>query len=303
MINLPLDRPGRFYKGNLHCHSNRSDGQLDPAAMVAAYRDRRYDFIALTDHFWRFGGSSVTDTREWRTANFTTLLGAELHAPQIEHGEQWHILAVGLPLDFAPPASDETGPLIAARAAAVGAFIGIAHPHAYDLTPNDARTIEVAHAVEIHNDTSELHYARGDAWYLCDLLLAEGRRLLAYAADDAHFTHPADGFGSWVQVWAEQFTPEALLAALKAGHYYASEGPEIFDLTITDNVLKLHCSPVERMILTGRGGRQYHISIDITSHTFALDAFAGSYCRVTLVDAAGKRAWSNPIWLPQFHTN
>jgi hypothetical protein len=30
--------------------------------------------------------------------------------------------------------------------------------------------------------------------------------------------------------------------------------------------------------------------------TFDLSAFEGSYCRVTVIDGAGRRAWSNPIW-------
>ncbi len=29
---------------------------------------------------------------------------------------------------------------------------------------------------------------------------------------------------------------------------------------------------------------------------FDLAPFRGSYCRVTVVDPAGRRAWSNPIW-------
>jgi hypothetical protein len=32
----------------------------------------------------------------------------------------WHFVAAGLPLDFEPPQEDETGPDIAARAAAAG---------------------------------------------------------------------------------------------------------------------------------------------------------------------------------------
>jgi predicted metal-dependent phosphoesterase TrpH len=42
---------GRFFRGNLHCHSNRSDGQIEPDAVVGAYRDAGYDFICLSDHF------------------------------------------------------------------------------------------------------------------------------------------------------------------------------------------------------------------------------------------------------------
>lgn len=37
MYQLPFDKPGRFYRGNLHCHSSRSDGALDPEAVAALY--------------------------------------------------------------------------------------------------------------------------------------------------------------------------------------------------------------------------------------------------------------------------
>jgi histidinol phosphatase-like PHP family hydrolase len=101
MRNLPFDRPGRFYRGNLHTHSTRSDGA--PASVIDAYRSRGYDFLALTDHVLDRYGFPITDTRELRSPDFTTLLGAELHAPRTESGVDWHLVAVGLPLDFAPP--------------------------------------------------------------------------------------------------------------------------------------------------------------------------------------------------------
>src|SRR2546425_8127200 len=102
MKNLPFAKPGRFYRGNIHTHSTRSDGRTKPAEVIAAYRDHDYDFLALTDHFLENYGFPIVDTREFRSETFTTILGAELHAPRTEIGERWHILAVGLPLDFAP---------------------------------------------------------------------------------------------------------------------------------------------------------------------------------------------------------
>ena len=104
----PFDQPGTFYRGNLHTHSPLSDGRLAPEAVCRAYQDAGYDFIALTDHFMQRFNYPVADTRSFRTPEFTTLLGAELHAGETELGELWHILAVGLPLDFARPAPDET---------------------------------------------------------------------------------------------------------------------------------------------------------------------------------------------------
>ena len=35
----------------------------------------------------------------------------------------------------------------------------------------------------------------------------------------------------------------------------------------------------------------------ITEAEFDVAAFRDSYCRITVVDAAGRRAWGNPIWL------
>src|SRR5262245_54655083 len=129
---------GRFYKGNLHAHSTRSDGKLSPEEVVAAYRDRGYDFLVLTDHFLRQFDYPITDTRPFRDVTFTTLLGAELHAPRIASGLDWHLVSAGLPFDFSPPAPEETGPMLAARAAEAGAFIGLAHPARYQLTLEDA---------------------------------------------------------------------------------------------------------------------------------------------------------------------
>ena len=74
--------------------------------MCALYRDAGYDFLALTDHFLPKYGFPIVDTRPFRTNRFTTLLGAEVHAPATELGEMWHILAVGLPADFAPTPAD-----------------------------------------------------------------------------------------------------------------------------------------------------------------------------------------------------
>ncbi|MFN8565692.1 MAG: hypothetical protein U0703_29595 [Anaerolineae bacterium] len=126
MNNLPFSKPGRFYRGNLHTHSTRSEGRLPPDAVFRFYRDMGYDFLALTDHFMEQYRYPITDTTPYRTDDFTTILGAELHAPQTLTDELWHILAVGLPHDFAPNLPGETGPLLAARALEAGAFVAAA---------------------------------------------------------------------------------------------------------------------------------------------------------------------------------
>lgn len=297
---------GRFWRGNLHTHSTRSDGVLPPEEVCRRYRAQGYDFIALTDHFIGLYGYPIVDTLPMRGDGFTTILGAELHSGAMENGELWHILAVGLPADFAPSHSpsflpvpgQESGPEIAARAVAAGAFVAIAHPQWSGLTLADASSITAAHAVEIYNHGCWAGCDRADGAAIADLLLTQGRRVTLIATDDAHFSEP-DHFGGWVMVKAPENTPEALLAALKAGHFYASQGPELHDVQIKGNHLEVACSAAVSVMALGHGtGAKAVHGASMTVARVPLERLNNSpWVRAVVVDAAGKRAWSNPIWL------
>lgn len=295
MMNA-FEAPGRFWRGNLHGHSNLSDGALSPQDVCEAYRREGYDFITISDHFREKYGYPVTDTRPYRNDRFTTLIGAELHAPQTSRGVEWHLLSVGLPLDFAPPAADETGVSLARRAADAGAFVAIAHPHWYQLTIEDAQSIDAAHAVEVYNHTSHVNTERGDGLVIFDGLLSEGHRLNAIAVDDSHW-HADDAFGGWVMVKAEENTPEALLAALKAGQFYATQGPEIHSISREGDELVIHCSPASTVIIVGpvsQNARQHGRSL--TEARLPLSKISGEWCRAVVIGSDGRRAWSNPLW-------
>jgi hypothetical protein len=294
--------PGRFYRGNLHTHSTRSDGGLAPEEVCRRYAERGYDFICLSDHFLPTFDFPITDTRPFRTPAFTTLIGAEVHAPVTSCGEKWHILAVGLPLDFVPTSATETGTELALRCGEAGAFVVIAHPEWYALTLDDAAQIGNAHAVEVYNHTSQVRMSRGGGAYFLDALLSQGRRINALATDDAHFTTQPDpnrdAFGGWVMVKAERNEPELLLEALKAGNYYSTQGPNLEDITVSGHELAVRCSPVSQVMLLGRGRRYSYVAGDnVTTASFGLDLFVGDWCRVVIMDAAGKCAWSNPFYL------
>jgi len=298
--------PGRFWRGNLHTHSTRSDGVLDPGEVCRRYRDEGYDFLALTDHLIGAYRYPIVDTETFRTNRFTTIIGAELHSGPMANGELWHILAVGLPKDFEPPhAPDfgvhegmETGPVIAARARAAGAYVAVAHPQWSGLTLADARGIEAAHAVEVYNHGCAAGCDRPDGFAINDLLLSEGRRLTICATDDAHF-HEPDHFGGWVMVKAQENDPDALLEALKAGLSYSTQGPEIRRIEITDRTVEVECSAAVSVIIMGQGtgARGVH-GHSMTRASVPRDRLRDSpWIRVTVADAAGRRAWSNPYWV------
>jgi len=288
---------GRFFKGNLHGHSDASDAALTAGQACARYRDAGYDFAAITDHFVERFDYPIVDTRPFRTDDFTTLIGAELHAPANSRGEDWHILAVGLDFDFAPPAADETGPELARRARAAGAFVAIPHPHWSQLTLEDARALDAAHAVEVYNHTSQVNCDRGDGLVFYDAVLSEGLRPGAIAVDDSHW-RVHDGFGGWVMVKAAANTPEDLLAALKAGHFYASQGPVIEHVARDGDVLHVRCSAARSIILLGAASRNRRAHGDgLTETKLPLEPFAGSWCRLVVVDDRGRRAWTGPLRL------
>lgn len=298
MNDLPFGKPGRFYKGNLHAHSTESDGARSPEEVAQIYHEAGYDFLAITDHFLKRYGFPITDTRPFRTEGFTTLLGAELHAPKTELGDDWHIVAVGLPPSFAPTVRGETGPELAERAAGAGAFVAMAHPAGLGLTVRDAESLGAAHAVEVHNETAAWYDGRADGWYLCDALAAGGRRVGACASDDAHFGDRPDSLAAWVMVRAEAPQPEALLEALKAGRYYSSQGPEIHDVRVENGRVAVRCSLVRAVFVTGRGATaRSSLGEGIEERSFPVEPFVGSYLRVTVVNSVGGRAWSNPVFL------
>ncbi len=216
----------------------------------------------------------------------------------MELGQPWHILAVGLPLDFAPSPLEEMGPELARRALDAGAFVAAAHPQWFTMTDRDVEALSPLHAIEINascaddNDTA-------DSTYMLDVLLARGRRLTACATDDAHFVpNTRDRTAGWVMVKSETRDPEALIAALKAGVYYSSSGPEIYDLVVEPGErFRLRCSPANRIFLIGGPAKYQTVGEQgVTEAEFDLSSWTSPYARVLIRDDAGRKAWTNPIW-------
>ena len=308
-VLAPFNLPGKFRKGNIHTHSNLSDGALSPAHVVAEYKNAGYDFLMLSEHFAPMYDWPIADTQSFQSEDFTTIIGAELHAPKTNVGEMWHILACGLSKRFRRPDEFETGPEIAKRAVNDGAFVSIAHPAWSQLDLDDGLNLDCAHAVEVYNHGCEVECGRGLSWSFLDQLLNSGRRMTAIATDDAHFIHGArDAFGGWVNVTSNNLEPGELLNALKQGHFYSSQGPEFYSLELNRSELQIDCSPVNRIIVvTGTSRTQGHFGENMTNASFNLAELhkgwllekPSSWFRVVITDSKGCSAWSNPYWFDE----
>ncbi len=90
-----------------------------------------------------------------------------------------------------------------------------------------------------------------------------------------------------------------ILSALKRGEYYSSTGPQIHDLqVIPGEKVKIRCSPVDSIFVTSRGAWSvYKHGRGMIEAELDIRKLKHDYCRVTIRDAQGNRAWSNPIWL------
>lgn len=298
---LPFALPGRFWKGNLHTHSTESDGALSPEAVCTFYKQEGYHFLSITDHFLEGYGYPITDGRPYETEDFITIAGAELHTPATYFGDLWHILANGLPYDFAPPAEGETGPELARRALEAGAFVSVAHPAWYSLTEADVEALgHDLHAIETYNGTSHDHNDRPHSWHIYDTMLSKGYRYNALATDDAHFHQGRHDAGlGWAYVKSEALDAESILVALKAGHYYSSTGPQIHAVEFDGRErVTIRCSPVERIFVTGHGPRSAKATgRGMREATLTLERLQDShYARIVVRDALGRRAWTNPIY-------
>ena len=99
-------------------------------------------------------------------------------------------------------------------------------------------------------------------------------------------------------VAAEELSQQGLIAALKAGHHYASTGADFTDLRIESGVLAVQTTPVDSIIVSGRG----HLALashgkDITAAKFDLSELRSEWFRITIRNSAGQMAWSNPYFL------
>ena len=294
----------RPLRGNLHGHSTHSDGHQDTTDVVRLYREAGYDFTCLSDHLWsepRFAAETINDSSAFDSADFITIPSAEIHClgKLYDQDGLWHLVANGLPLDFAVASRSETAPELVKRAVDAGAFVTIAHPEWYALTTAEALSLAEAgvHGVEVYNHSLAIGAARGGGIATLDQLANEGFRMHLTATDDSHAL-PDDAFGGWVMVAADRLEGDAIVAALKAGNFYASCGPDFTSIEVDDSHLHVATSPVSRIILSAAG----HLShaqhgTGLTSAAFDLGSVTADYVRLTITDADGRNAWSNIFWL------
>ncbi|HEX6972135.1 MAG TPA: CehA/McbA family metallohydrolase [Limnochordia bacterium] len=289
----PFTLPGRWWRGNTHTHTTRSDGQRPPAEVVEWYRQHGYDFVAITDHRRVPEADDLVIKEGGRP--FCVVAGSELDLVDHETGVPYHLVCLGLSEAVALPEEitvNEAIRLARERAA----LVYVAHPYWHGHEIDDLVGVEGAVGIEIYNATCEYLNGKGTSVVHWDSLLRRGRSAWGFAADDAHWNRP-DAGRAWVMVKAPALTPEAILNALAQGHFYSSTGPTLEDVEIAGDRIRVRCSPVDRVAFIGPGTRGRVVTGADGPITEAEVRLTGreAYLRVEAIDADGRRAWTNPL--------
>lgn len=286
----PFGQPGHWFKGNLHTHTNLSDGRLPPAEVVQWYADHGYDFMAITDH------NVVANLRLFMSdPPLLVIPGVEISA---RRGRvEYHLLGVGI--DCVPSSSDAQSVIDALNAA--GGLCFVAHPYWHDLSLNSLLSLKGYTGIEIFNAGCWLEINKGHALAHWDGILRRGRNVWGIATDDSHFHTPDFGWG-WVAVRAGSLNVSDILKALRSGQFYSTMGPEIHDVRIEGREVRVRCSPARSIYLIGDGWHcpnaiQAWDGEPITEAKFTLHPYQ-RYLRVEVVDEENRSAWTNAYRIP-----
>ena len=161
------------------------------------------------------------------------------------------------------------------------------------------------------NAGCELEVGRGLSSVHWDELLQDGRLCPALVTDDSH--HPgfdSDHAWTWIRAARDR---ESILDALRTGRFYGSTGPLLHDVETTDAGVVVRCTPARSVTLltgktsgaavnAGRLGYRYGAEILEVSHDGWILAArldlpeTAPFARLEVVDPAGRRAWTNPLW-------
>lgn len=311
-----LDRSKPVYKGNLHLHTTWSDGSLPAAEVVQAFKEKGYHFICLSDH------EVYTRTDAFDTEHFITLPGMERGGlnPVADKDPGYHFGVIDDPAEtpeaerfghlqtFPVPIQwegDHSPQQLIDEMRRHGNLVIFNHPEWHMTRFEDMVKYDGFFAIEIYNHATEWSTVScyGTAYW--DHALQNGKRVFGIAADDSHGHDPTwkipEYGGGWVQVQADALSKRDIVGSLKSGSFYASSGPEIYDVRVEDGQLSIECSPCKFIMfkafpLRGPFVGNFENGEPITSAAMSIEADM-QYIRVECIDFEGRVAWSNPVFV------
>ena len=327
-----LPENGNFYKANLHCHSNFSDGRKTPEQIKERYKELGYSIVAYTDH------EILVPHPELNDESFLALNGFEMSIDEPTVNEKGyrkccHICYIALePDNLNQPCwhrehylwgnavshkeevrFDENEPDYVRRFGSEGIseamnicrnkgfFVTYNHPTWSLEDYEDYMGYDGMHAFEMFNGGC---LAAGFDDYnprVYDDMLRAGKKIYCIGADDNHNGRPdssrhSDSGWAWTVIKADSLDYRTVTKALEDGNFYATEGPEIHELWYEDGKIHIRCSAADRICCNYKT-RSAEIALAengelVSEATFNFPKERG-YARITVIDEKGRHACTN----------
>ncbi len=301
------DKNGKFLKGGLHCHTNRSDGQFSPKEVLEYAGSQGYDFMALTDH-------QIYNFKNYAPESGVLVIPGMEYSNLLEkdHGVRFfHTVCLGAAkedgngfeqdqrFDEGRYPDSETYQEFLDEMHRNKNLTILCHPQWSSTSARYFENQKGNFAMEIYNSTSDIEYEIDNDAAYWDEILGQGKVWYGVATDDAHFYNAL--CKGWVMVKAEK-NISAILKALENGEFYSSTGPEIYDFYVEDGKAAIECSPAKKVYLYGDKHPAVVKKYDQPVTRAEIDiknSWAGEYpyVRMAVADENGKKAWTNPIFL------
>ena len=298
----------RWFKGNTHAHTLRSDGDSTPEEVTKWYRDNGYNFLFITDH------ETITPVEELnktfgKTGEFVVFMGQEV-TDRLDD-KPYHINGLGVERVTMPQRGKTVVENLQSNIDSVRASGGIPqinHPNfGWALNADQISQVKNIKLMELFNGHPLVNNLGGggspSVETIWDSVLSGGKLIYGIASDDVHSVRklgdrkvPTPGHG-WVMVRAQELTGKAILEALERGDFYSSTGVELEDYRSDGRSMTITIKPERwskyRIQFIGAHGKLLAESLENS----AAYRFKGHerYVRAKVIESNGKVAWTQPV--------
>ncbi len=331
MKKILFGKNGNLYKGNLHCHSNLSDGILTPKELKEYYKAHGYSILAITDHehlnnnsylddedfltitscevaIKQFPEQSTLTNQAMKVCHLNLYAKEQDNVYNVCYNEVYdHFSAKERRAAFKRPEKDfervygaEGINNIIKTANENGFFVAYNHPRWSLENYGDYCGYEGLWGVEIYNSSVN---ACGIYEYdinVVDDFLRDGKKIFATSGDDNHNKRKNDSFGTFVMVNADDLEYGKIIKALLDGDFYTSTGPEIYEISVEDLTVHVKCSNAKKINLSTIGRRAATVNADddcfLNEAVFTLKENDG-YFRISVINEKGEIADSQSFFL------
>ncbi len=290
----------RWYFGDLHVHSTASDGVFSPWQLGARAKKAGLDYIAVADH-----NNYAENLRP-------PFVPGVAFVPAVEwthYKGHMNFFGVKAPFENSFIANSEAEMrALVSQARAMGAVISVNHPKC-PFCPYLWEDDTAFDLMEIWNGPFTPRNAKAVSWW--HTLLCAGRRIPIVGGSDFHKPGPVRLGAPVTAVYAASPAAEDLLAAIRAGNAYVTEGVRGPRVEIAyggvpmggeavyapDIPLTVKCTEKKAVLVTNAGERP--ISVTNGEAQIALPKVRFAYIKIPAFPAGRLRAITNPIYFKE----